>query len=50
MFKSKNMFMFVFMQLQDLSPCEVVLEWLRTCDMAMEVIVQILLLTSYECD
>ncbi len=34
------------MQVQDLSKCEVVVEWLRTCHMNVKVKVQILLLTQ----
>jgi hypothetical protein len=48
--KSRNTLCLYLCNLQDLSPLEVVVEWLRTCHMAVVVKVQISLLTLYECD
>jgi hypothetical protein len=41
--------MFIFVQLQVLLQHEMVVKWLRICFMAIEVKVQISLLTPYDC-
>jgi len=41
---------FIFMWLQNLSPQKMVVKWLKTCHMVVEMKVQVSFLTSYNCD